>query len=181
MNIIAILILTYITATLAAISSHRSDFHSLNLPLYSYVMFYTLLFIPLATFMHVFYQGYVFLYFFPDFIISIYRYRLYIAILFSIIYYLVFFITLKSTETNLQNGKHHAVIMRMVFLIIVSIFLFIVLYKRTIFIGTIQDYLSGTSDKIFFHIGGISVIFYIILLFLFTRIVIPRIKRLSAQ
>lgn len=179
MNVIIILLLTYITASFAAISSHRSDFHSLNLTLYAYIIFYTLFFIPIAIFMHVFYQGYVFLYFFTDFILSIYKYRLYIAFLFSIIYYCIFFLTYKITETNLQNNQLHAVIIRMVFLSILSIFLFVVLYKRTIFIGTIQDYLSGSTEKIFIHPAGISIVLYIILFFLFSKFVIPRVKRLS--
>ncbi|MCX7958809.1 MAG: hypothetical protein N3B13_07155 [Deltaproteobacteria bacterium] len=179
MNLLLILLLTYVTASLAANSSHRSDFHRLNIPLYAYVIFYTLIFIPQAIFMHVFYLGYVFMYFLPDFIIKIYPYRLYVTILFLGFYYLFFYFVIKITEKNLNEGKRHTVFFRMAFFSVLTIFLLVFLYKRVIYTGTIQDYLTGTVKPIYKSISGFLLIEYILLLFAFDRFVVPKIKRIT--
>ncbi len=179
MNILLIILFTYITASIAISSSHLSNFHKLNLPLYAYIIFYTLIFIPQAIYMHIFYLGYVFLYFLPDFIIKIYPYRIYITILFILIYYLLFYLVIKTTEKNLNSGKRHIIFFRIIFLSFLTIFLLVFLYKRVIFIGTINDYLSGTLKPIYQSTAGYLLVLYILLLVLFDRLVIPKIKRIS--
>ncbi len=179
MNLLLILLLTYITATLAANSSHRSDFHRLNLPLYAYVIFYTIIFLPQAIFMHVFYQGYVFMYFLPDLIIKIYPYRLYVTLLFVALYYLFFYLIIKVTEKNLNDGKRHSIYLRMVFFSVLTFFLLVFLYKRVIFTGTIQDYLSGTLRPLYKSAAGFLAVEYIIVLLLFNKLIVPKIRKIA--
>ncbi|MCX7944324.1 MAG: hypothetical protein N2746_07450 [Deltaproteobacteria bacterium] len=179
MNILIILLFVYLSATLAALSSHQYDFHRLNLPLYAYVIFYTLVFIPLVLFMHVFYQSYVFMYFFSNLLMMIYPYRLYITILFVIIYYVIFFLVFRITEKTLIKGGRHSIYLRITFFTIITLFLLTFLYKRVVYIGTIQDYLSGTLKPIYKSVVGFLSLVYIVLLLLFDRLVIPRIKRVT--
>lgn len=179
MNLLLVILLTYITATLAAITSYRLDFHKLNLTLYAYVIFYTLIFIPQVIFVHVFYQGYMFLYFFPSILIKIYPYRLYITILFTLLYYFLFYLVIKVTERNLKEGKKHSIYIRMIFVSVLTIFILVFLHQRVLFIGTIQDYLSDTLKPFHKSITGFLAIEYLILLFLFEKMVIPKIKKIT--
>ncbi len=179
MNLILLLLFTYTTASIATISSHRSDFHRLNLPLYAYVMFYTIFFIPLAIFMHTFYQGYVFMYFGSDFITKISSYRIPLIILFIIFYYLLFFITIKTVEKSLLKGKMHTIILRIIFLFILTLFFLVLLYKRTFFIGSFQDYTQSMARPIYMSPAGFTIPFYIICLYVFEKVVIQKIKKLS--
>lgn len=178
MNILLVLLLTYITATLAATASYRSDFHKLNLPLYAYVIFYTLIFIPQTIFVHVFYQGYMFLYFFPSLLIKIYPYRLYITIIFILLYYFLFYIVIKVTERNLKEGKQHSIYLRVIFVSVLTVFILVFLYRRVLFIGSIQDFLGGTLEPFYKNTAGFLAVEYIILLFLFEKTIIHRVKRL---
>jgi len=180
MNIILLLLFVYIFASMAAISSHASDFHQLNLALYAYVIFYSVFFIPFAIFMHIFYQSYVFMYFLNDLITAIYPYRLYVTIVFVCIYYVLFYVVYKIAEGGLKRGGKHTVVLRIIFLTVISSFLFVVLFRRSLYIGTIQDYLTNSTRFLFFTFAGIYPIVLVVLLFLFDRLLIPKINRLSS-
>jgi len=180
MNIILLLLFVYIIATMAAISSHDSDFHQLNLHLYAYVIFYSIFFVPFAIFMHIFYQSYVFLYFFTDLIKAIYPYRLVVTILFVCIYYLLFYVVYRIGVTALKRGGRHMLVVRMIFLSVISLFLVALLFNRSLYIGTIQDYLNGTTRFLFYTFAGIYPIVLLILLLLFDRKIITKINRLKS-
>lgn len=176
MNILLAILYTYITASVTAISSYNTDFHRLNLTLYLSIIFYTLVFLPLAIFMHIFYQGYMFLYFLSDLINAIYPYRVYVAIIFALLYYLTFLVVYKIDEHNMRQKKGHAVITRIIFFTALVLFLYIVLFRRTLYIGTIQDFLQGSTEIIFSRFAGSIPFIYPLALLLFWKFVITRIR-----
>lgn len=176
MNILLAILYTYITASVTAISSYNTDFHRLNLILYLSIIFYTLFFLPLTIFMHIFYQGYMFLYFLSDLINALYPYRVYVAIIFTVLYYLIFLLVYKIGEHNMRQKKGHAVITRIVFFTALILFLYIVLFRRTLYIGTIQDFLHGSTETIFSRFAGSIAFVYPLALLLFWKLVITRIK-----